>query len=261
MPVTVPAGFAGIKVDNAGKPYSFSEIPGGYRFETRQGDHFSGDALASTERNEICDTARYPISELVRVRFKLLIEPGAPITSKWVVLGQLHSGLSVTPPVEIKFNGSDIMAISGKSGSSSKIIHRDLWRDTGPVQRGHEYDFRFEIEWGVNARIWRDGVLITDYSGPLGYTDQFQTYWRQGIYRSVAAETLAIQVKDLSIEHGAYLPALPAPSPKPDPVATAKGQKFVADMKGAGIRFSNSIAAANNQLRADIEAAFSDLNS
>ena len=53
------------------------------------------------------------------------------------------------------------------------------------------------------AVIWRDDVKIVDYKGPLGYTNQKVTYWKQGVYRSTAPETMAIDFKDLVIKTGA----------------------------------------------------------
>ena len=39
------------------------------------------------------------------------------------------------------------------------------------------------------AQIWRDGVQIVNYSGPLGYGQA--TFWKEGIYRSPTNQTIA----------------------------------------------------------------------
>uniref|UniRef100_UPI00358DC91A M10 family metallopeptidase C-terminal domain-containing protein n=1 Tax=Microvirga sesbaniae TaxID=681392 RepID=UPI00358DC91A len=57
-----------------------------------------------------------------------------------------------------------------------------------------------------------------------GYYDQTAYLWKTGIYRGTAPETLAVQVKNLSLETGADLPdwtpgstTSPTPSPTPTP--------------------------------------------
>ena len=79
------------------------------------------------ERAEMGDVARYRIYQDISVEYKFMIEPGAKNTAKWVVMGQLHSAMNMTPPVEIKFNGNDKMEISGKSGSTSNTVYRDIY--------------------------------------------------------------------------------------------------------------------------------------
>ena len=169
-------------------------------------------------------SARYSINQDISVEYKFMIEPGAKNTAKWVVVGQLHSALSVTPPVEIKFNGNDKMAISGKSGSSSNIVYRDLYQDSQDIVRGQWYTMKMNIHFDPygngSADIWRDGVKIVDYNGALGYTDQTQTYWKEGVYRSTAAETFAVNYKDLSIKLGAGAFDDTTPTPTQTPTTT-----------------------------------------
>ena len=193
------------------KSWSFNSVDNNtLRFEVRKGDQFSDSVWTDpigVERAEMSDFARYSINQDISVEYKFMIEAGAKNTAKWVVVGQLHSAMSVTPPVEIKFNGNDKMAISGKSGSSSNIVYRDLYKDSQDIVRGHWYTMKMNIHFDPHgngsADIWRDGVQIVDYNGALGYTDQTQTYWKEGVYRATAAETFAVNYKDLSIKTGA----------------------------------------------------------
>lgn len=201
------------------KAWSFTSTDNNtVRFELRKGDQFSDSVWTDpigTERTEMGDMARYAINQLVTVEYKFMIEPGAKFTSKWLVMGQLHSALSVTPPLEICFNGNDRMKITGKSGSSRSIVTKDLYVDSQDIVRGKWYSMKLAVGLASDgpgwADIWRNGELIVNYDGPLGYTDQTHTYWKQGIYRATAPETVAVQYKDLKITVGAVVPDVVVP--------------------------------------------------
>lgn len=195
---------------NGAKPWSFSSPDDNIvRFEVRKGDQFSDSTwtdIPGVERAEMGDTARYPINQDISVEYAFMIEPGPQNTARWVTLGQLHSGMAMSPPVEIKLNGDDKMKISGNSGfggDTTKAVYNDLYQDSADIVRGHWYtmklDIRFDAAGKGYAEIWRDGTKIVEYDGPLGYTNQKVTYWKQGVYRSTAPETLAINYKDLKI--------------------------------------------------------------
>ncbi len=162
---------------------------------------------AGVERAEMGDVARYSINQDISVEYKFMIEPGTKNTAKWMVMGQLHSAMNMSPPIEIKFNGNDKMKISGNSGSTGNPVYRDIYSDSQDIVRGHWYTMKMNIKFDPygngSAEIWRDGVKIVDYDGALGYTDQTQTYWKEGVYRSTAAETTAVNFKDLVIKTGA----------------------------------------------------------
>ncbi|WP_281413543.1 heparin lyase I family protein [Microvirga antarctica] len=207
-----PISYLGRQFYIAGeKSWSFTSTDNNtVRFEVRKGDQFTSSYytdIQGVERAEMSDSARYGMRQEISVEYKFMIEPGTKNTAKWMVVGQLHSGMGVTPPVEIKFNGNDKMAISGKSGSSSNIVYRDLYQDSQDIVRGKWYTMKLNIKLDASgngsADIWRDGVKIVDYNGALGYTDQTQTYWKEGVYRSSASETTAVSFKDLSIRVGA----------------------------------------------------------
>ena len=98
------------------------------------------------------------------------------------------------------------MKISGNSGfggDTTKAVYNDLYDDNEDIVRGHWYkmklDIRFDPSGKGYAEIWRDGKKIVEYDGPLGYSNQKVTYWKQGVYRSTAPETLAVSYKDLKI--------------------------------------------------------------
>jgi Ca2+-binding RTX toxin-like protein len=196
---------------NSEKSWSFdSKDNNTIRFEVRKGDQYVSSGYtdsAGVERSEMGDVARYAINQNISVEYKFMIEPGAKNTAKWMVLGQLHSAMNMSPPIEIKFNGNDKMKISGNSGSTSNPVYRDIYTDSQDIVRGHWYTMKLNVKFDASGKgsadIWRDGVQIVDYNGALGYTDQTQTYWKEGVYRSTASETTAVNFKDLAIKTGA----------------------------------------------------------
>ena len=197
---------------NGSKPWSFTSPDDNIlRFEVRKGDRFSSltytDAVG-VERSEIGDVARYPVSDDVSIEYSFMVEPGPKNTARWLTMGQLHSGMNMSPPVEIKLNGDDKIKISGNSGLGdiNSAVYKDLYQDEADLKRGHWYKLKMNITLGPaekgRAQIWRDGVKIVDYKGPLGYTNQKVSYWKQGVYRSTAPETMAVDFKDLVIKTG-----------------------------------------------------------
>jgi hypothetical protein len=236
-------------VVDAEKSWSFSSPDNNtLRFEVRKGDQFSDSAWTDpwgVERAEINDTARYSTSQEIGVAYQFMIEPGAQNTARWLVMGQLHSNTSGSPPIEIKLEGSDKMVIYGNYQSSSgNVVYQKLFQDTQNLVRGKWYTMKMLVKidayGGGYVDVWRDGQQIIDYYGKLGYLGQTQTYWREGIYRSspTGGETIAINYKNIDIEVGSGARSVsagsassPAPSPSPIPaqntLATWNGEKFV----------------------------------
>ncbi len=135
------------------------------RFEVRKGDQYVSSGYTDSvgvERAEMGDVARYSINQDISVEYKFMIEPGAKNTAKWMVMGQLHSAMNMSPPIEIKFNGNDKMKISGNSGSTGNPVYRDIYSDSQDIVRGHWYTMKMNIKFDPygngSAEIWRDGV-------------------------------------------------------------------------------------------------------
>jgi hypothetical protein len=194
------------------RQYNFSSPDNNtFRFEVRKGDRYTGDS-AGVERAEIGHAVRPTLATVdnhFSAEYKFMMEPGAANTAPWVVLGQLHTGVG-TPPFEIVLQGNDKLKIIGKwgtdGGSASKAT---LFADTNNIQRGHWYtmkvDIKFDPYGNGHAQVWRDGVEIVDYAGPLGYTSQKAAQWNMGVYRATppGGESLAVQYKDFDLTYGA----------------------------------------------------------
>ena len=73
-------------------------------------------------------------------------------------------------------------------------------RVTHPCRKHTTYHLVYRLRYsatqgGLDA--WRDGKQIVHYSGPVGYINQNGPYFKFGIYRDPAAETLVVHYKDL----------------------------------------------------------------
>jgi hypothetical protein len=232
---------------SAEKSHSFSSPDNNtFRFEVRKGDQYSSAHHTDpqgTERAEMGEADRHSISgdgKHFVGEYKFMIEPGAKNTADWLVMGQLHSGLSRTPPFEIKFIGDDKMQVIAKyDNSDGRPVSVVLFKDTQDIKRGHWYTMKIDVlldaKGGGHAHVWRDGKEIVDYDGKIGYTDQPTAHWKMGIYRGSPSggETMAVQYKDIDLTYGtsahtenggpvtAPTPeAVPAPTPVPMPVPT-----------------------------------------
>ena len=190
------------------------------RFELRPGETYSGNwpDTPPTERCEMGMHDRPPTRDnTFVVSYDYMIEDGPPISSDWLTSGQFHSGLSASPPCEVMFHGNDCMGISANSGSSANERWGTAWQDDQPIQRGHWYKMHFNVELNPNGGVvmlWRDGELVCDYHGPVGYTDQVATYFKMGVYRKLPArgETVAAHFKNFKMVQGLQLPSPPEDS-------------------------------------------------
>jgi hypothetical protein len=93
----------------------------------------------------------------------------------------------------------------------------DIYADPNRIQRGHEYSMTiqvtFENSGNGNLKVWRDGVQIVNYQGPIGGGSGDKYYWKEGVYRSPAAETMAAKYRNLQITTGLTVTSVVASPP------------------------------------------------
>jgi hypothetical protein len=173
---------------------------GAYRFEIRSGDHWLKDARAGklVERTELSDLTRTPFGKDVWLAFTTEVEPGPPSTSEWVNLGQLHATAdpgeaSVSPPWVQRLLPDDRFRVELRHSDVDPIMHSPppiVFYEDPKLERGRPYRFvyQFRISPGPDgvARMWRDGKLVAEYHGPIGYRDKRGPYFKFGIYRAPA---------------------------------------------------------------------------
>ena len=56
----------------------------------------------------------------------------------------------------------------------------------------------FDPGGGGSLEVWRDGFQIVKYQGAIGFTGAAY-YWKEGIYRAPAAETITVDYRNLHV--------------------------------------------------------------
>ncbi|WP_198026662.1 heparin lyase I family protein, partial [Bradyrhizobium sp. ARR65] len=204
---TVTVDGMNAQVENASRSYSLTEPDSNtLRFEVQSGDAWPNDVRNgnTSERSEIDMIPTYSPNTQINVSYGFTLEPGAANTASWMVLGQIHNTiLGGSPPVAVAMYGEHMVVIArGPSGAEN-----DVYTDPNPIQRGHQYQMNMQVDFGSNGngtlKVWRDGVEIVNYSGPLGSgTSNESYYWKEGVYRAPATETVAADYSNLQITTG-----------------------------------------------------------
>jgi Ca2+-binding RTX toxin-like protein len=215
------------------RSWAFDEpVDGTLRFEVRDGQVFSKPGYSdpsTTNRSEIYSQARHSDGTPIRLSYDFMMEPGAAVSSNWMVVGQLHANTPSTPPLQLVFQGNDQLKLIGNWGDHTDVSGKVLWQMSAPLPRGQWHNVQMDVTFGANntgsVDLWFNGQHVVDYNGPLGYSAQTDTYWRQGIYRhdpSGATETQAMQVRNLDQgkQHLGYVPTGTQPTPVPPPEST-----------------------------------------
>ena len=183
------------------------------RFEVRSGDQWVYDNSVK-ERSEIAEYNPINNGTPIHVAYDFQMEPGAKNTANWSVFGQFHQNdyagaPALSPPFAIGMSGDKMTISLGYTDPATGLsVQKIVWTDTQDTVRGKYYHIDIQVEFDPSGKaghlhVVRDGAVLYDYSGPLGYTSQSSVYWKEGIYRASAPETLAVDYKNLSITTGA----------------------------------------------------------
>lgn len=201
-------------LQTSGDAWSFTKTDDTFRFEVRPGDQWSSDASkgGAAERAEAIFSNRLNFDQTYSISYGLMIEPGAANTADWVNIGQLHGSpdagdySSMAPIFAVQLMGEQMRIVSRADPnaiSTGRVEDQILYKDTTNIIRGHWYDIKIEIKvdpfGNGDIDVYRDGVQIVDYHGAVGYNDAAGPYWREGIYRAPAAETLAVDYRNFEV--------------------------------------------------------------
>jgi hypothetical protein len=252
--VTVDGMRAGVQ--NANESWSLTS-PDSHtlRFSLHSGDNWSTSGWndltqnRGAERSEIRMVPEYAQGTQINVDYQFTMQPGATNTASWLLLGQFHQDPADGPvPFAVEMVG-ERMRITvryqepGQSGTTTKAVYTD----PNPIQRGHSYDMNIQVKFDNNGNgyldVWRDGVQIVDYNGSIGYGSGQTYYWKEGIYRSPAAETMTVDYANLHITTGsAPVPTVPTtpttptnPTNPTNPVNLAPTVTQASALPGTGI--------------------------
>jgi hypothetical protein len=180
------------------------------RTEVRQGDVLSytgySDPPSSERAETVLNTPRFPDEQEILIRFNFILDAASPvINSGWLVFIQLHSNNGSSPPMELAFQGNDRMTVIQMRGtSSSQIAIPGAYTSPSNLIRGKTYKCIMHVKFssaGFN-RVYLDGALVNNMSGDIGFSDQFESYLRFGIYRATSAQTQIIHHGDMQIRSG-----------------------------------------------------------
>ena len=142
-------------VQNADRPWSISNPdPDTLRFELRSGDVWEHDA-SNRERSGISG-GFFAAGKDVAVTYDFMVEPGAPNTSDWVVMGQFHAadGFS-SPPFAVELVG-ERLAITLRYKLPGEQVY--TWRaflDDEPIVRGKYYHLHAEFDVEAKSEKFR----------------------------------------------------------------------------------------------------------
>jgi hypothetical protein len=172
------------------------------RFEVRAGDHWAQDP-ASKERSEIAGDTIYAAGKKISISYEFMVAPGSPNTASWVVIGQCHPADDFRSPcIAVELVGERI-AIHLRDKAPGEPEHEWFaFVDDSDIVRGKYYEIQVELHFEDHqdrgtVDAWLDGEQVVDYSGSFGHG--FGAYWKEGIYRSAAPETLAVNFRDLAV--------------------------------------------------------------
>ncbi|MDG2571199.1 heparin lyase I family protein [Vibrio parahaemolyticus] len=201
-------------VQNAGQPYTYAYDASAdtMRFEVRGGDP-AVFAASGTQRSEVSSGKHFEFGQTYTISYKFMIEPGATNTADWLVMGQTHASedagdYSGPPPFAVELVGEKMRVVGRYSKeavtTAGNTTFMNLYQDSADIQRGKWYDMQITLRFdpGGNGQldVWRDGVQIVDYNGSLGYNDQVGPYWKNGVYREDAPESMAIKYGAIKCE-------------------------------------------------------------
>jgi hypothetical protein len=238
-------------VQNGSKPWSIEAVDAStIRFEVRSGDHWTFDS-SNKERSEIADQQLIKNGTPIHVSYGFEVEPGAKNTASWLAMGQFHQddypgAPALSPPFAIGLAGEKMYICIHYSGADGQDVYKYLYMDKTDIVRGHFYAMDIKVTFDPNGNghlsVVRDGVQIVDYSGPLGYASQSSVYWKEGVYRASAPETIAIDYRDLSIQTGQSAQPAAAATLSPKTTTTSGTDTIVKNFDAAGTLVSQAIS-------------------
>jgi hypothetical protein len=178
------------------------------RIEIRQTDHWisgswndwsgCGSGGECANRSEIAINPQYPAGTTLNYSFELMVEPGPVNTASWLLFHQIHTddagaGGCCAFQIGTAWEGGDHMAIYRRYMLAGQTTYTQVvaYQDPNPIQRGHYYSFNVSVRLRNDntgyLNVWRDGVQIVNYQGPMGVCTSCHYYLKEGIYRGITA--------------------------------------------------------------------------
>lgn len=228
------------QTQNAGRDWSLTVAgnpPCLYRFEVRPGDNWlrepARQAGSSVERSELGAADRPGVSGFdvpIWTAYQFRIEPGAPSTAQWVVLGDWHvlpdpedTAVSLSSPWQLELRSGDSLVFDVRQSAEKPIRatpwENRLWTSPAPIARGVWHSlvsvavFDWRPDGGGMVKLWLDGQKVVDRTGPLGYDMVRPDYFKFGIYRAAATDTLAVDYANVELTRTSLEARIMTPPP------------------------------------------------
>lgn len=186
--------------------YSIQRDPDNtYRFEVREGDRPASDD-PQIERAELVNvtgaggaTKAQPANTSLWFAGRLTVQELN--AADWCIYAQLRHTEdagdigTASPPLAIGSNAAGQLTISTRSSSENPLTINpaEVVRYTGTITPGVPVNLvcnvRIDHAGAGFLRVWRDGVQVVDYAGPLGYNDSVGPYFKAGLYRQTSPTT------------------------------------------------------------------------
>ena len=212
-------------LDNADKTWSFSQKGEDMRFELRSGETFISRGDASY-RSEVSSNTLMDFNTGYHVSYDFMIEPGEANTAKWVNLVQLHGTPdagdygTLAPVLAMQLQGERIRFVTRSDANAittGRTYDRVQYTDDTDIVRGKYYHIDMDLKLSPTGSgyltVKIDGETVVNYTGAIGYNDALGPYWKAGIYREDAPETMSTHIRDFHVNGG----TLAASSPDQDP--------------------------------------------
>jgi hypothetical protein len=197
------------------------------RFEVRSGDVWPHDLQtgnAGTERSELAGpidaTNPGAFDTNVWTAYQFRVQRGARVTSPWVVLGDWHmlpdpGDIGAGSSWQLELDAGDILGFETRTSTEKPIVDGPhmhyIWKSAAPVSRGvwHSLVSRAIFDWRPDGNgaidVWLDGTQIIRYRGPVGYNTTRPPYFKFGVYRAAAPETLAVYYSNVAVSRTSLL--------------------------------------------------------
>lgn len=199
--------------------------PSLFRFETRQGDFWSGDTENDRTRAELQCTTKEAFGTETWVSFAVKMLAPAGIQSESLVIGQFHAtedagDFSGYPAFELNLtaSGLNVYTASVAAASQASAYPRTARAQNVPFSLGvwHNIVVRvvFDYSGAAELDVYLDGDSIVNISGvSIGMNDVVGPYWKHGQYWApeTAEQTIVSYFDNLEVGTSSLLSRVATP--------------------------------------------------
>lgn len=197
------------------------------RFEVRDGDEWYQDAANAPGGRNRCELAgldKWPFNTDVWLSMHLRVH-GLP-TSAWNVLGQFHAtedghDVAASPVFAQELSADGTLYVKTRASEADPLLS-----NPSAVVRYSEPDFALDVWHRFIYRLqfartgdgyieaWKNGAQIIEGQAiPLGYNDVVGPYFKFGIYREAAAQTMVAEYASVEVSTSSLADRITDPLP------------------------------------------------